>query len=137
MGLCCRCLRYLLAAGVVFLPAAPRAQSAAVPTNQPMAAPADVATAMVQYRRALEEYSRAHQIYAEAASAYWTSIAEKRKLRNTKRARNEALAIEDYVLDQPPVYTGPPKPRNPLKPEAPPRPVYVPVVADFLTAALQ
>ena len=137
MGLCCRCLRYLLAAGVMFSPAVPLAQSVAVPMNQPMAAPTDVAAAMVQYRRALEEYSRAHQIYAEAASAYWTSIAEKRKSRNAKRARNEALAIGDYVLDQPPVYTGPPKPRDPLKPEVPPRPVYVPVVADFLAAAQQ
>ena len=36
---------------------------------------------------------------------------------------------------QPPVYSGPPKPRNPLKPEAPPQRVYVPVVADFLSAA--
>ena len=137
MGLCCRCLRYLLAAGVAFSPAALRAQSAAVPASQPAVAPADLAAAMVQYRRALEEYTRAHQIYADAASAYWTSIAEKRKSRNAKRARSEALAIEDYVLDQPPVYTGPPKPRNPLKPEVPPRRVYVPVVADFLAAAQQ
>jgi hypothetical protein len=137
MGLCCRCLRYLLVAGVAFSPAALRAQSAAVPASQPAVAPADLAAAMVQYRRALEEYTRAHQIYADAASAYWTSIAEKRKSRNAKRARSEALAIEDYVLDQPPVYTGPPKPRNPLKPEVPPRRVYVPVVADFLAAAQQ
>jgi hypothetical protein len=137
MGLCCRCLRYLLAAGVAFSPTTLRAQSAAVPASQPAVAPADLAAAMVQYRRALEEYTRAHQIYADAASAYWTSIAEKRKSRNAKRARSEVLAIEDYVLDQPPVYNGPPKPRNPLKPEVPPRPVYVPVVADFLAAAQQ
>ena len=57
-------------------------------------------------------------------------------MRNAKRARGEPVAIEDYVLDQPPVYTGPPKPRNPLRPEAP-HPVYVPVVADFLAAAQQ
>jgi hypothetical protein len=137
MRLCCRGLRYLLAATVVFSPAALRAQSAAVATNQPVAAPADLAAAMAQYRRVLEEYTRAYQIYADAASAYWASIAEKRKSRNAKRARNEALAIDDYVLDQPPVYTGPPKPRNPLKPETPSRRAYVPIVADFLTAAQQ
>ena len=40
-----------------------------------------------------------------------------------KRANHEALALDDYVLTQPPVYTGPPKPRDPSKPaeEAPPR----------------
>jgi hypothetical protein len=136
MGISC-CLRYLLAAGLVFSPAALRAQSAPGQAIQPRAAPADPAAAMVQYRRALEDYTRARQIYAAAASAYWSSISEKRKSRNAKRASNEAIAIEDYVLDQPPVYTGPPKPRNPLQPEVPPRPVYVPVVADFLAAAQQ
>jgi hypothetical protein len=90
---------------------------------------------MAQYRRALEEYNEAQQIYAAVASAYWRSISEKRKLRNAKRARGDALAIDDYVLDQPPVYTGPPKPRNPLQPEAPAHRAYVPIVADFLNAA--
>ena len=71
-------------------------------------------------------------LYAAAASAYWHEIAAKRQLRNAKRARGEALSLDDYVLTQPPVYSGPPKPRNPVKPEVPPRPVYVPVVADFL-----
>jgi hypothetical protein len=130
-----RCLGYLLAAGLVFSPAMLGAQSAANHADQPAAAP-DLA-ALAQYRRALEEYDRAHQIYAAKASGYWSSITEKRQLRNGKRARNEGLSVEDYVLDQPPVYSGPPKPQNPLKPEAPTRPVYVPVVADFLAAAQQ
>lgn len=92
---------------------------------------------MAQYRRALEAYNRAWQSYSVAAGSYWNSIAEKRKLRNAKRARGEALSIDDYVLAQPPVYKGPPKPKNPIKPELPPRPVYVPVVNDFLAAARQ
>ena len=92
---------------------------------------------MPQYRRALEEYSKAWQSYAAAASAYWNLVSERRQLRNGKRARGEPLSISDYVLAQPPVYTGPPKPVNPLKPEARPRPAYVPVVADFLAAAHQ
>jgi hypothetical protein len=150
MGPAYRCLRYLLAIGLVCSLATLRIPSAAGQTGQPAVAPADVAAAnlaaanlaaanpaaaMAQYRRALEEYTKAQQSYAAAASAYWNSIAEKRKLRNAKRARNEDISIEDYVLDQPPVYTGPPKPRNPIKPELPPRPIYVPVVADFLAAA--
>jgi hypothetical protein len=92
---------------------------------------------MAQYRRALEAYNQAQQLYAAASSASWSSISEKRKLRNGKRARGEELSLDDYVLKQPPVYTGPPKPQNPLKPEAPSRRAYVPVVADFLAAAEQ
>ncbi len=90
---------------------------------------------MEQYRRALDAYEHAHSSYATAAGAYWREIAAKRQLRNAKRAHGEALSLDDYVLTQPPVYSGPPKPRNPLQPEVPPHRVYVPVVADFLSAA--
>jgi len=127
MALAHRCLRYVLAAVLILSPGLPRAQSAAPPNP----------AAMAQYRLALEAYNQAHQIYAAVTDAYWRSITEKRRSRNGKRARGEALALDDYVLDQPPVYTGPPKPRNPLQPEAPARPPYVPVVADFLAAAQQ
>ncbi len=131
------CLCYLLAACMLLCPAALRAQSAATQSN-PSAAPSNLAAAMAQYRRALEEYNRAQQSYAAAASDYWSSIAEKRKLRNAKRARNEQIAIEDYVLVQPPVYSGPPQPQNPSLPPQPPKPPpYVPVVADFLADAQQ
>jgi hypothetical protein len=95
----------------------------------------ELASAIAQYRRALDEYNKARQSYATASDAYWNLISEKRKLRNTKRARGEQLSIADYVLAQPPVYTGPPKPQNPLKPEVPPRPTYVPLVTDFVAAA--
>jgi hypothetical protein len=97
----------------------------------------ELASAMAQYRRALDEYNKARQSYAAASDAYWNLISEKRQLRNTKRARGEQLSITDYVLVQPPVYTGPPKPQNPLKLELPSRPAYVPVVADFVAAARQ
>ncbi len=91
---------------------------------------------MAQYRRALSEYLSARASYESTAEAYWNSIAEKRRLRNAKRASHQPLSIGDYVLEQPPVYTGPPKPRDPSKPpeEAPPE-RYVPVVSDFLAAA--
>ncbi len=132
-----RCLYCFLVAGVLFLPAMLHAQSTVAQGAAPAALPPNLAAAMAQYRRALEEYERAHQTYAAAASAYWSAIAEKRRLRNAKRARGEPLTIDDYVLSQPPVYTGPPKPQNPLQPEAPPHRAYVPVVADFLAAAQQ
>ena len=127
--------RCLLAVVLVIAPAMLRAQSAAAQTAQPLLGPANPSSAMAEYLRALDAYDRAHAIYATAASAYWHEIAAKRQLRNAKRAHGKALSLDDYVLAQPPVYSGPPKPRNPLKPEAPPRPVYVPVVADFLSAA--
>jgi hypothetical protein len=116
----------LLAAFPALIPFALYAQSAAPD-----------AAAMARYRAALEAYDHAHQLYAATAGAYWHSITEKRQSRNGKRARGEALSVNDYVLDQPPIYTGPPKPRNPQQPEtSEPRP-YVPVVADFLQAAQQ
>jgi hypothetical protein len=126
-----RWLNILLVAVFALSPVSVRAQSAepAVPPN--------LAAAVAQYRRALEEYNSARQVYAAVAAAYWRLISEKRRLRNSKRAHGEALALDDYVLEQPPVYTGPSKPRNPLQPEAPERPPYVPVVADFLAAAQQ
>jgi hypothetical protein len=127
-----RWLSFLLIAALGCCPAVSRAQSAG-----PAAVPPNLAPAVAQYRRALEEYNSARQVYVAVAAAYWRSITEKRQLRNSKRAHGEALALDDYVLDQPPVYTGPPKPRNPLQPEAPAGPPYVPVVADFLAAAQQ
>jgi hypothetical protein len=103
-------------------------------TAKPAVSPAT----MAEYRRALEAYNKIHDAYVAAASTYWSAIADKRKARFAKRARNESLVIDDYVLTQPPVYTGPPKPVDPSTPkvETPPAPP-VPVVADFLNAALQ
>lgn len=92
---------------------------------------------MAAYRKALAEYEAIHGAYVTAASAYWSSIASKRKERFAKRARHESLTADDYVLTQPPVYAGPPKPVDPAAPKAktPPSPP-VPVVRDFLTAAM-
>jgi hypothetical protein len=129
--------RYLLVVCLVVAPAMLRAQGGGGEPTSPAVVPPNLTAAMAQYRRALEEYERAQQAYAAVASVYWSSIAEKRRLRSAKRARGEALAIEDYLLSQPPVYIGPPKPQNPLKPEAPPHRAYVPVVTDFLAAAQQ
>jgi hypothetical protein len=104
--------------------------------TKPPATPA----AMDNFRQELAAYLQARDVYQAAAKTYWASITEKRRLRNGKRARGAALSIDDYVLEQPPVYAGPPKPRDPSKPPEPPQPPqpspYVPVVADFLAAAV-
>jgi hypothetical protein len=94
---------------------------------------------MVEYRRKLEEYTKARQKFDDEASAYWKSIADKRRQRNAKRRANQVIVLEDYVLTQPPVYSGPPQPVDPSASGPPPRPPreYVPVVADFLKHAAE
>lgn len=110
---------------------------AAAVQDHPLATnPPATAAAMAKYRQELEAYLQAREAYQAAAKTYWASITEKRRSRSGKRARGAALSIDDYVLDQPPVYSGPPKPRDPSKPPEPAQPPpYVPVMADFLAAA--
>jgi hypothetical protein len=95
--------------------------------------------AIAEYRRKLREYQEARATFEADASAYWGSIAEKRRGRNAKRREHLAIGLDDYVLTQPPVYAGPKRPVNP-EPEPPePGPPRVrkaiPVVADLLKAA--
>jgi hypothetical protein len=128
---CCACV---LAALLLWPLPAIGATSAPGSTS---AAPPPLAPAMADYYRKLEEYAAARQKYEGAADAYWSLIADKRRIRNAKRRNHEELLIEDYVLTQPPVYVGPPRPVDPAAPpdsEPPPR-AYVPVVADFLESA--
>ena len=130
----CPLLALTLACGIVLHPPAAAGQSQAPVDAKPSAPPA----AIEKYRRDLAAYQQAWDAYQTTAKTYWTAIAEKRRARNAKRARGTALALDDYVLGQPPVYSGPPKPRDPSKAAEPPTPPpYVPVVADFLAAALK
>jgi hypothetical protein len=84
-------------------------------------------------------YYAARAAFEAEASAYWSSIAEKRRGRNAKRRDRQPIALDDYVLTQPPVYAGPPRPPGPPPeppPEIRPRPQKViPSVADVLKAA--
>ena len=93
--------------------------------------------AIAEYRRKLKEYQEARAAFEEEAGAYWSLISEKRKGRNAKRRERQAIALDDYVLTQPPVYSGPKRPVNPEpEEEKPPRERKpIPVVADFLKAA--
>src|SRR3984957_4993649 len=97
------------------------------------------AQAIAEYRRLLREYQEARAAFDEEASAYWSSITEKRRGRNAKRREHLAITLDDYVLTQPPVYTGPKRPVNPEpeeRPERPPRQYKpIPVVGDLLQAA--
>jgi hypothetical protein len=123
-------------------------QAAAMDGAAPSAATADAMAqaaspqAIAEYRRKLAQYQEARAVFEEQASAYWNSIADKRRGRNARRREHLAIGLDDYVLTQPPVYTGPPRPQNP-EPSAPepeqPRHErkYIPVVADLLRAAAE
>ncbi len=135
---CRRCIFFLLVGALNCAAVLDASYGIAAQDRPPATEPSPpLAAAMAKYRRELAAYVQAREAYQAAAKTYWASITEKRRSRSGKRARGVPLSIDDYVLDQPPVYSGPPKPRDPSKPPEPPRPPpYVPVVADFLAAAV-
>ena len=94
-------------------------------------------TAASSNRAAIDAYVRARRAYEDEASAYWQSVTDKRRARFAKRRSNETIALDDYVLTQPPLYSGPARPpgyiaprRDPTQPRLP-----IPTIADFLRAA--
>src|ERR1700688_2788925 len=127
-------LALVLRAGAIHAAALPRATAGAM-------AQAASPQAIAEYRRKLREYQEARAAFEQEASAYWNSIAEKRRGRNAKRRERQTITLDDYVLTQPPVYTGPKRPVDPSPtPSEPtePRPrKHIPVVADLLKAAAE
>jgi hypothetical protein len=125
---------WLLAAALLGVAPASLAQDATGVAEAPV-----VRVAAKSHWAKVERYIRARQAYEEKADAYWQSIAEMRRARFAKRRNGEPVGLDDYVLDQPPVYSGPPRPpgylpprRDPTRPRLP-----IPVVADFLQAAAE
>ncbi len=114
------------------------AQQPSHAANEPLSG-VRLEAAIADYKAKLEDYTQARQAYEQEAKAYWASVADNRRARNEKRRGQQPIVLTDYVLTQPPVYRGPPEPINPVPPPPgppPPRGV-VPVVADFLQAALE
>jgi hypothetical protein len=97
--------------------------------------------AIAEYRRKLKEYLEARTAFEQEASAYWSSIAEKRRGRNARRREHQTIVLDDYVLTQPPVYAGPKRPVNPApeaeEPREPRERKRIPLVADLLKAAAE
>jgi hypothetical protein len=120
-----------VAMGAVVLPSATAGAMAQAASPQTMA----------DYRRRLKEYLEARAAFDQEAGAYWSSIADKRRVRNAKRRDRQSIALDDYVLTQPPVYSGPKRPVDPSpspEPEEPRRErKAIPVVADLLKAAAE
>ena len=85
-----------------------------------------------EIQKRLDDYNRARKAFLTESDAYWSAIAEKRKLRAQKRRSGEQVTREDYVLTQPPVYAGPERPQHPSISERdetiPPR-APIPVIA--------
>jgi hypothetical protein len=136
-------IRYLPCFSLAMLATAPQAlatDTAALPaaTTEAMAQVASP-QAIAEYRHKLKEYLAARAAFEEEAGAYWSSISEKRRGRNAKRREHQAIALDDYVLTQPPVYTGPKRPVNPQpeaeEPREPHERKHIPVVADLVKAA--
>ncbi|HTC96756.1 MAG TPA: hypothetical protein VK734_03470 [Bradyrhizobium sp.] len=115
---------------VVSLIAAVLASSAVAQTEAPKAnaTPAQMAEYLVK----LAEYDAARAAYQVRAAPYWAEVKAKRAARFAKRRGHKEIALDDYVLTQPPEYTGPKKPIDPASTRH-----EVPVVADFLQAAAQ
>jgi hypothetical protein len=111
------------------------------------ALPPGIATAMAQgaspwavaeYQRQLQDYQAARAAFDEQAGGYWSAIADKRRTRNAKRRDRQPISLDDYVLDQAPLYDGPKRPVNPEPEEGGPRVrKELPLVADFIRAAGQ
>ncbi len=105
--------------------------------------PDNVAHAMAQsgeYAQRLAEYQQARAAFDQDAEAYWNAVSEKRRMRIAKRRDRVAISVNDYVLQQPPLYEGPPRPRdpNPVESDGVARPRKpLPVAADFLRAAAE
>jgi hypothetical protein len=116
----------ILFAGVLAIVACGAAQ--AQPTAAEIAA----------YQSKLARYQEAHGAYRQEADAYWDQVSAKRRVRIDKRRNHQPIALDDYVLSQPPIYTGP---SRPVDPEAPEEPAHEhppnPLVADFLKAAAE
>jgi hypothetical protein len=86
-------------------------------------------------------YEAAQLAHTKHVDQYWKRIELKRKKRKAKIAAGKTLTVEDYVKEQPPVYTGPKRPDEimallpkPLKPDTPAHDP-VAVISDFLREA--
>src|SRR6478609_3769549 len=133
---------YLALALLLSAPPAAAIDAATLPaTTAGAMAQAASPQAIAEYRRKLKEYLEARTAFDQEADAYWNSIAEKRRGRNAKRRERQTIALDDYVLTQPPVYAGPSRPVNPspeaVEPREPRERKRIPLVADLLKAAAE
>jgi hypothetical protein len=135
------CSGYLALVLLLIAPQAMAMDAAAPPAAADTIGEAASPQAIAEYRRKLKEYQEARAAFEAEASAYWSSIAEKRRGRNAKRREHQPILLDDYVLTQPPAYAGPKRPVDPspapVVPAEPRERKVIPVVADLLKAAAE
>jgi hypothetical protein len=121
--------------GVAMITAGAQTSDNTSSTSGNPAAPsaATEAPSAAESQRVLSAYRQARQKFDAEAAVYWGAVADKRRLRRSKRRDGVDVGLDDYVLTQPPRYAGPPPPPK-EEPPGPPR-KYIPVVADFLKSA--
>jgi hypothetical protein len=93
----------------------------------------DLAAKIAVYRKKLAAYKKVRGDFDRRVAPYWHRISEKRAERRRKFANNRAVTLDDYVLEQPLLYTGPREPENPEEKKGKPKPI--PDIADFLLNA--
>jgi hypothetical protein len=126
-----RIIRVVVAAGLLM---------AAEPSFAQSISSGPKATLAGDHQAKAQQYAHERRAFDDKAGAYWRLIAEKRKVRNAKRRNNEPIGLDDYVVAQPPLYAGPPRPIDPAAPDvrpSAPRKPDIPVVVDFLKAAVE
>jgi hypothetical protein len=135
-------MRYILYLAAVLFSVSALAAEQELPPLPVKRLPTEAEKAMAAYRAQYAAYRKVRDVYERQAAAYWDRIGDKRTARRAKFAAGKTVELNDYVLEQPPVYSGPPAPVPPLAPPRPdkqakrkPPPVPVPVVADFLRHA--
>lgn len=92
----------------------------------------DLAGRIARYRKELAAYEKARAAHDRVSAPYWQLVSKKRTQRRRKFARNQRVTLDDYVLEQPPLYTGP---KEPIDPQAASKPRPIPVAEDFLKNA--
>src|SRR5947208_13670243 len=99
---------YVALALLLIAPQAAATDAATLPAATASAmAQAASPQAIAEYRRKLKEYLERRAAFDQEADAYWNSVAEKRVGRGAQRRERQTIALDDYVLTQPPGYSGP------------------------------
>lgn len=99
-------------------------------------------------RQELASYEAVRDFFDQQTDKYWAVAVSKRKARQVKKRSGGTLTLDDYVLQQPPVYAGPELSRKlsaklaklvrALDPKAEPaKPKVLPGVPEMLSAAEQ
>lgn len=110
---------------------------AQVNSGKPLPAKPSSEKAAGDYQKKLKECSAARAKHEAVAVPYWSRVGEMRRARIAKRRAGQPVALSDYVLEQPPLYSGPACPRDPSvrQEDQPDDKPELPVVADFLRNA--